>query len=220
MIITIKNWEKYQTYRPSRPTEGRWKKLHQSFFSDFHVRKLTEIERFRLLAIFAFTDLESGTLEVSGVDELCHMIGCKSILLSKFGHFISYDDSTVNQKGSTVNQKGSQSRVDKSRVDKIRLEKTRLDLFASWWELYPAGGGRKKQIEDCQIKWLELCKDGFDIDLVMEATGKATACREWLEDGGKYIPAPLVWLNQSRWLDDYGDGDVSEGGSNLEGIGL
>ena len=93
MRVKIKNWDLYQATTPrkdkgkERPPD-KWRKLYASFFSDFHVRKLTEADRFKLQGLYSIANLYTGIIDMDD-EEVCHMIGCKSIDISKFGQFVT-----------------------------------------------------------------------------------------------------------------------------------
>jgi hypothetical protein len=69
--------------------------------------------------------------------------------------------------------------------------------FARFWESWPAHP-RKVAREQCERKW---ASKGCDViaEQVLAALEAAKASEAWAKDGGEFIPAPLVWLNQARW---------------------
>lgn len=101
---------------------------------------------------------------------------------------------------------------------------THNDRFEEWWMLYPAPRRSGKAM--CKAKWdaivgptgLRTRTKDRDSDtyiiLMLSATPEEIItglkrCREqwqapnsykWKDDG-KYIPMPLTWLNQGRWMD-------------------
>ena len=50
----------------------------------------------------------------------------------------------------------------------------------------------------CLKKWQSLGCDEFS-DQVLAALEAAKRSPAWAKDGGEFLPAPLVWLNQARW---------------------
>lgn len=69
--------------------------------------------------------------------------------------------------------------------------------FARFWSAWPAGG-RKAAREQCERKWQAKGCEAI-ADRVLASLEAWKASPEWAKDGGAFIPAPLVWLNQSRW---------------------
>jgi len=74
--------------------------------------------------------------------------------------------------------------------------------FEAFWQAYPLR--RRVGKLGAFRKWEILRRAGTlpDMDAIMTALDAQTHSEAWRRDGGQYIPAPLVWLNQGRW-DDY-----------------
>ena len=72
-----------------------------------------------------------------------------------------------------------------------------LSGFESFWSSWPKHP-RKVAKAQCEAKWR---KKGCEViaDQVVAAVVAASKSEAWRKDGGEFIPAPLVWLNQSRW---------------------
>jgi len=71
------------------------------------------------------------------------------------------------------------------------------DGFEEWWQEFPPTP-RKVAKAQCAAKWTRQgC--GQNPAPVLAALRAAKASDEWTKDGGQFIPAPLVWLNQRRW---------------------
>jgi len=73
--------------------------------------------------------------------------------------------------------------------------------FDKFWKAWPRHH-RKKSKGKCQHVWK---KDKLEakVDHVLAVLESMKA--KWLEDRNKYVPAPLVWLNQQRWDCDLED---------------
>lgn len=69
--------------------------------------------------------------------------------------------------------------------------------FDAFWKSYPATT-RKVDKAGCQRKWSAMGLDESALD-ILAALEKAKASEDWTKQGGAYIPAPAVWLNQRRW---------------------
>lgn len=66
--------------------------------------------------------------------------------------------------------------------------------FADFWREYP--GHRKTARAQCAAKWAALTED---FSVIMQGLAAWKASADWAKNGGEFIPAPLVWLNQTRW---------------------
>jgi uncharacterized protein YdaU (DUF1376 family) len=69
--------------------------------------------------------------------------------------------------------------------------------FARFWTAWPTSQ-RKVARAQCLRKWLKAgCEDFADRVVASVEAHKLSA--DWTKDSGGFIPAPIVWLNQSRW---------------------
>lgn len=67
--------------------------------------------------------------------------------------------------------------------------------FESFWKIYPKKTGRGKAEES----WKRLSPP---LVAVLEALSWQTRQPNWTKDNGNFIPMPVTWLNQKRWLDE------------------
>lgn len=70
--------------------------------------------------------------------------------------------------------------------------------FDAFWAAWPASH-RKVNKKQCLAKWIA---DDLEI-WADEVVAHVKACAQgadWTKDGGQFIPAPLVYLNQERYL--------------------
>ncbi len=74
----------------------------------------------------------------------------------------------------------------------------RDDGFEEFWSLYPSKVGKPK----AHSAWRRL-KLTEKVD-VIAALPAWKDCRQWVRDGGQFIPHPTTFLNQRRWEDDPG----------------
>jgi len=69
--------------------------------------------------------------------------------------------------------------------------------FNTFWEMYPNRKGKKKAFE----AWQKLSL--LDRDAVLaDVPDRAKRDREWIRQGGQFIPHASTYLNQRRWEDD------------------
>ena len=78
-------------------------------------------------------------------------------------------------------------------------------LFGEFWAAYPKSCPRKVGRSKCLAKYAALM-DGADDPAALHAEILAglrrwSASQDWVEDEGRFIKAPLVWLNQENWKD-------------------
>lgn len=80
-------------------------------------------------------------------------------------------------------------------------EVTFEDEFNQFWSAYP--GPRKTDKRKCKMKFIRILKDSKNyidkFDEIMNGLNKWKKTDTWIKDGGQFICAPLVWLNNERW---------------------
>ena len=71
--------------------------------------------------------------------------------------------------------------------------------FTEWWSAWPAGPRKvaKKQALD---KWARF-ECASSASHILAHTEWMKTQPDWLKDNGAFICAPLVYLNQQRWVD-------------------
>lgn len=77
-------------------------------------------------------------------------------------------------------------------------EPSQESLFDQFWKLYP----RKTAKAKANREWLKIKPDPVLFAKIMEALVAHAASRDWLKDGGQFIPHPSTWLHQKRWEDE------------------
>jgi hypothetical protein len=70
--------------------------------------------------------------------------------------------------------------------------------FARFWEAYPKKVGKG----DAERAWKKVAKPSEALDGILEALRWQRMSRQWMKDGGQYIPNPATYLNQRRWEDE------------------
>jgi hypothetical protein len=53
---------------------------------------------------------------------------------------------------------------------------------------------------------------------MLEAIERHKKSKQWMKDGGQFIPYPATWLNQERWNDDIEAGKQKVGGGKFENV--
>ena len=69
--------------------------------------------------------------------------------------------------------------------------------FSDFWDAYP-NCNRKGSKAKCQSVWQKQNFDSVAKQIITHVRAIANS-DDWLKDSGRYIPAPLVYLNQQRW---------------------
>jgi len=70
--------------------------------------------------------------------------------------------------------------------------------FCLFWEAYPKKVGKG----DAFKSWKKLKPGKKLVTLILQSVELHKQGERWMEDGGKFIPNPATWLNQSRYDDE------------------
>ena len=77
------------------------------------------------------------------------------------------------------------------------------ERFEKFWQAYPTY--RRTDKKKCREKFMRIIKKSKDPDLyqkIMEGLNHWKQSEMWNSEGGKFVCAPLVWLNNERWNDE------------------
>ena len=78
--------------------------------------------------------------------------------------------------------------------------------FENFWKAYPRECPRKVDKIKCRQKFARLVSESADAEAfiaeVMAGLDRWKRSDTWTRDGGAFIRSPLVWLNNSSWLDE------------------
>ena len=91
----------------------------------------------------------------------------------------------------------SEYKTEKPRepFDNIKQQK----LFDFFWLSYP----KKKSKGQAEKTWTKLNPDEQLVARMVATIERAKKSKDWLRDGGQYIPHPSTWLNAKGWEDEY-----------------
>ena len=93
-------------------------------------------------------------------------------------------------------QTNTQPPADKSADSFPEKQKAELPGFENFWKTWPTND-RKQAKGKCLDAWKKASAER-DAALVL-AHVSSLKNSAWLKDGGQFVPAPLVYLNQRRW---------------------
>lgn len=103
-------------------------------------------------------------------------------------------------------EKQSVARLEKRREEKKETPIPPRGLFGedfdSFWAAYPKKVG-KPQAAKSFAKAIKRS----DIRTILAGLDRAKASRDWVKNGGQFIPHPTTWLNRDGWNDNEADPD-------------
>ncbi len=215
MRIEINNWFEYQEFRKGRTKDTLWIKLHTKMLQNYQFSKLIDKDKMTLIELWLITDRATGVIELPE-EEILHKIGRKSIQYKELEHFISVSA----QDCADLREIAPECGLEKRRVEKRRVEKSREeenDDFDRFWKIYPKKVNKSKS----QKAFDKAIKSGVLSSDIISAVESAKESKQWKDDGGKYIPHPLTYLNGERWKDeDYSPETKTGTVPRMEGLGL
>lgn len=80
----------------------------------------------------------------------------------------------------------------------MTASKTGDKLFDEFWQEYPRKIGKIA----AQKAFGKLAAEEKR-DCILHVRERKTRDAQWLKDNGQFIPHPLTFLNQGRWMDEY-----------------
>lgn len=81
---------------------------------------------------------------------------------------------------------------------KSKIQEARFDEF---WKAHP----KKRSKGQAEKAWVKVSPDAELFAKMLDGLERAKKSRDWIKDGGQYIPYPSTWLNAKGWEDDYSD---------------
>lgn len=117
---------------------------------------------------------------------------------------------SVNKNNSCKNN----SLVEQSNLEDKPVKETKrvrkkyedTEDFKRFWDAYPKQKGKTEARE-------AFAKVDVPIDVLLSALETQKRSRDWIKEGGQYIPYPAKWLNKRRWEDSV---DVNIGTHGME----
>lgn len=89
---------------------------------------------------------------------------------------------------------------------RVRKKYEDTEDFKRFWDAYPKQKGKTEARE-------AFAKVDVPIDVLLSAIETQKRSRDWIKEGGQYIPYPAKWLNKRRWEDSV---DVNIGTQGME----
>ena len=99
---------------------------------------------------------------------------------------------------SLLNKNTNSADINDTDINNISPISPEEEMFKMFWEAYPKCF-RKANEKGCRAKFVKIknLKEIFpDIISSLEMQKRS---KQWNEQDGQFIPAPLTWINQERW---------------------
>jgi len=106
-------------------------------------------------------------------------------------------ESGLPEQNITDHNRTEKNPISISSEDEAPREEIFSKSFRLFWEQYPKKTGRLAVWKS----WKRMRLDS-KIDTILSALELQKRSTKWTEEGGRFIPNPLTWLNQGRWDDE------------------
>jgi uncharacterized protein YdaU (DUF1376 family) len=94
-------------------------------------------------------------------------------------------------------QSESESESESKRTRK-RTSSPSAPGFDEFWMAYPRKTGKKPALK----QWQRIKPDPELTQAIVSSVRRHVESRDWLKDGGQFIPHPSTFLSQERWTDE------------------
>jgi len=190
--MRIKNWEKFNLYKPRNPRYQKkmtWFKFYGTdYINDIEIHKLSFEQKAVLVELWCLGSESDGILPDNYE------------IAFRLHYPIDFIEKIVNE---LFTRGWLEENYQPASIEKRREEKKREDIyvvkttnrFYEFWENYP--NVRKVNKKTCLERWANKNLDAI-ADEVIGYVKKMKDTQSW-KDG--FSPAPLTLLNQERWND-------------------
>ena len=208
--MNVKNWDRFQHYHDGRTLV--WIRLHKSLLDNYDFATLSGDDAKVLVLCWLVAAEKDGELpDVPALAFRLRMdprkLGTSLRALADKGFLESVPSCTKSVQKNTETQAVLLPREEERRGEGETEERrdcaptTRESAFETFWAAYP----RKTAKGEARKAWAKLDPVGGLLESIMAAVEAQKNSRQWLADGGRFIPHASTWLNQARWEDEVVD---------------
>ncbi len=131
-------------------------------------------------------------VEESRVEEstICAPDGARAHTAPSPGGSVEAEKMTATPDGDKPSKSGPRSPFKSKRQEQ---------LFDEFWERYP----KKRSKGQAERAWVKTNPDDALFAQIIEGLERARKSRDWIKEGGQYVPYPATWLNAKGWEDNY-----------------
>jgi len=216
MTLRFRNWSRFQHYANRMPP---WIKLHRGLLDDPDFHGLSPLAGKYLPLALLIASESNG--ELPPIETLAFRLRLSAdktqSIVAEWGCYLcGQDASSVLADCQQVAPDLLTDHSVSSSVSEGDARGTESEVFERFWAAWPKHH-RKINRKECLRKWTKELLDSKSAE-VMAGLERWKASKDWQKDGGQYIPAPLVWLNQERWTAEFGGAPLRQELPNLSEI--
>jgi hypothetical protein len=191
--LRVKNWEEFQHYKDRNPP---WIKLHRTLLDDYEFSRLQDASKAHLMLIWLFASQKNGRIPDDPAF-LKRKLGLEKEPNLKLlvDHGLLIPEQNASESLADCNQVAPREETEKRQRREVLVAPS--GAFLRFWSAWPKSS-RKQAQGQCWRVWMRADLDQHAL-AITEHLESLKASADWLKDGGQYVPAPLVYLNQRRW---------------------
>ena len=99
---------------------------------------------------------------------------------------------------SLFNKNTDSADINKTDINNISPISPEEEMFKMFWEAYPKCF-RKANEKGCRAKFVKIKNLKEIFPDIISSLEMQKHSKQWNEQDGQFIPAPLTWINQERW---------------------
>lgn len=139
------------------------------------------------------------------IDPTAYQEPRKLVLLNDVIDKIEYLETGLGEWRTYAVEAGRQLAAARKEIERLKVaaakpagESAVPPGFASFWDAWPTSP-RKVNKKACLTRWNKAKLEPMAQQIIDHVQASKIG-RDWSKDGGAFIPAPLVYLNQERYL--------------------
>lgn len=192
--ISVRNWDQFQHYKDRDPP---WIRLYHRLLDDYEYTSLPDAAKAHLMGIFMLAARTENRIP-NDPKWIGAKIGSTSrVQLNRLTHFL--DGVPDCERGASGAQsKRKPSRDAHARSASVSVSVSDQKEFDRFWDHYP----KRKAKRDAMKAWVQTKNDRPPIDDLIAKVDELAVSKDWLKDGGQFVPYPASWLRAGGWDDE------------------
>ena len=111
---------------------------------------------------------------------------------------IPYHDIINRDKEQEQEQEQDQDKDKDQEQEKEKGVQGEISLFDQFWKAYPKKVGKAA----AEKSWEKIKAPTETLKIILINLEWQIKSEQWIKEAGQYIPMPVTYLNQARWLDE------------------
>lgn len=200
--LTVRGWESFQHYKDRSPP---WIKLHKTLLDNYEFQRLPLASRALAPMVWLLASESSDGSIDADIDKLAFRLHQSAEEIAEGLKYLIEKDFLIDASGALAGclrdaclETEAETETDISLPEKKPAKQSaEPDGFAAFWALWPKHD-RKAARGKCLDTWRRNKCEPM-AGQILAHVRSLIASDQWRDHGGKFIPAPLVYLNKQQW---------------------